>query len=107
MTSSIASTAADSTVVSPAQPQTWQIDPSHTLVEFSVRHMMVSTVKGRFPEIQGSIVLDDENPARSSVEVTLNAASVTTHDQQRDAHLRSADFFDADTFPSITFRSTR
>ncbi|SRR6266498_2532788 len=87
--------------------QTWTIDPSHTHVEFSVRHMMVSTVKGRFPAVSGTITLDDANLSRSTVDVDIAAASVNTHDEQRDAHLRSADFFDAEVFPTLAFRSTQ
>ena len=86
---------------------TWKIDPSHSLVEFSVRHMMVSTVKGRFAEVQGTIVDVADDPTQSSVEVSIPAASITTSDPQRDAHLRSADFFDAEQFPTITFKSRR
>jgi polyisoprenoid-binding protein YceI len=86
---------------------TWQIDPSHTRVEFSVRHMMVSTVKGHFTSVQGAIVIDEANPADSSVAIQIDPTSLTTSDEQRDAHLRSADFFDADQFPTITFVSTR
>src|SRR6266540_5960365 len=87
--------------------QTWTIDPSHTHVEFSVRHMMVSTVKGRFPAVSGTITLDDANLSRSTVDVDIAAASVNTHDEQRDAHLRSADFFDAEVFPTLAFPAPR
>jgi polyisoprenoid-binding protein YceI len=86
---------------------TWTIDNSHTLVEFSVRHLMISTVKGRFGEVSGKVVADDADPARAQIEVTINAASIDTREAQRDAHLRSADFFDAENFPALTFRSTR
>ena len=86
---------------------TWKIDPSHSLVEFSVRHMMVSTVKGRFAEVQGTIVDIANDPTQSSVEVSIPAASITTSDPQRDGHLRSPDFFDAEQYPTITFKSRR
>jgi polyisoprenoid-binding protein YceI len=86
---------------------TWTIDPSHTLIEFGVKHMMVSTVKGRFTGVQGTITADEQNPANSHAEVTIDATSITTGNEQRDAHLRSADFLDAETYPSITFTSTR
>src|SRR5438067_3881913 len=85
----------------------WQIDPTHSAVEFSVRHMMISTVKGRFTGIQGTIVDVAENPALSSVEVAIDPASISTADDKRDAHLRSPDFFDTATYPTITFKSTR
>jgi polyisoprenoid-binding protein YceI len=89
------------------QPQTWQIDAAHSLVEFSVRHMMVSTAKGRFADFAGSIVFDPQNLSASSVNVEIQANSVTTADPKRDEHLRSADFFDAETFPTLSFKSTR
>ncbi len=89
-----------------AAKSTWTIDPSHTLVEFSVRHMMVSTVKGRFPAVSGTLHIDDTDPTNSSVSVEIETKSITTHDEQRDAHLRSADFFEADAYPTITFKST-
>ena len=86
----------------------WEIDPKHTLVEFSVRHMMFTTVKGRFTAISGTIHCADEaDPSRSSVEAEIDAASITTGDEQRDAHLRSADFLDTEKYPKITFKSTR
>jgi polyisoprenoid-binding protein YceI len=85
----------------------WSIDPSHTLVEFGVRHMMFTTVKGRFSGIQGTIVFDEANPAQSSVEAEIDATSIDTRSEQRDAHLRSADFFDVEKYPTITFKSAK
>ncbi len=85
---------------------TWTIDPSHSVVEFSVKHMMFATVKGRFTEVAGTISLDSANVANSSVDVTIGAASIDTRDEKRDEHLRSADFFDVETFPTLTFKST-
>jgi polyisoprenoid-binding protein YceI len=85
----------------------WSIDPIHTHVEFAVRHMMIATVKGRFAEVEGSIVLDEANPANSSVEAKIGAASIETKEPNRDAHLRSADFLDAENHPYLTFKSTR
>jgi polyisoprenoid-binding protein YceI len=85
----------------------WQIDPAHSTVEFAVKHMMVTTVKGQFTGISGTITLDEADLARSSVAVEIDAASVTTRDPQRDGHLRSADFFDVANHPKITFTSTR
>jgi len=98
-----------STVSAPsaAGTTTWNIDNSHTLVEFSVRHLMISTVKGRFGEVNGKVIADDADPARAQIEATINVASIDTREAQRDAHLRSADFFDAENFPTLTFRSTR
>ncbi len=85
----------------------WTIDASHSAVEFSVKHMMFATAKGRFSDVQGTITLDNENVANSSVEVEIGAASIDTRDAKRDEHLKSADFFDVETFPTLTFTSTR
>ena len=85
----------------------WAIDPAHTLVEFSAKHMMITTVKGRFGEVKGEIRVDAENPAASAAEVEIAAASLDTRVEQRDAHLRSADFLDVEAYPAITFRSKR
>jgi polyisoprenoid-binding protein YceI len=91
----------------PATRTTWQIDPVHTSVEFGVKHMMFSTVKGRFPGIQGTIVLDRQDPTASAVDVEIDVTSIDTRDEKRDGHLRSADFFDADKYPAIRFKSSR
>jgi len=85
----------------------WQVDAAHSLVEFSVRHMMVSTVKGRFTDLSGSISDVGDDPTRSSVEIQIDVASINTADPRRDEHLRSADFLDAAQFPTIRFKSTR
>jgi polyisoprenoid-binding protein YceI len=85
---------------------TWQIDAAHTNVEFSVRHMMIATVKGRFSDVYGSIIADPDDPASGSVDVTINTASLDTGNDMRDKHLRSGDFFDAERFPNIRFTST-
>src|SRR5688572_33305511 len=85
----------------------WSIDPIHTHVEFAVRHMMIATVKGRFAEVEGTIVFDEASAAESRVEVRIPAASIDTKEPNRDAHLRSADFLDAENHPYLTFRSTR
>lgn len=84
----------------------WTLDQAHTNVGFSVRHMMVSKVKGRFGDFDATIEIDETQPERSSVEARIGAASIDTREPQRDAHLRSADFFDAEQYPEITFRST-
>ena len=86
---------------------TWTIDPAHTSVEFAVRHLMISTVRGRFAELGGNAELDDERPELSTVDLTINAASIDTRQADRDAHLRSADFFDVEHFPTMRFTSTR
>jgi polyisoprenoid-binding protein YceI len=84
---------------------TWEIDPIHSTVGFSVRHMMVSKVRGYFREFTGEIVTA-EDPGQSRVEATIVLASIDTRQEQRDAHIRSADFFDVETNPTMTFRST-
>jgi polyisoprenoid-binding protein YceI len=85
---------------------TWVIDPSHSLVEFTIRHLMVSKVRGRFGTFSGTITVADD-PSASSVEVTIDPDSVDTRDSQRDDHLRSSDFFHVDAHPTWTFKSTR
>lgn len=86
---------------------TWTLDPAHTSVEFSAKHMMVSTVRGKFATVTGTIVEDEANLANSTVEVEIDAASLDTRNDQRDTHLRSADFLDSENFPAITFKSTK
>ncbi|MDB4910618.1 MAG: YceI family protein [Gemmatimonadetes bacterium] len=95
------------TTQAPATSSTWKIDPSHSNVEFAVKHLMISTVKGHFADVEGEIVIANGDPSRSSVSATLKAASIDTRTGQRDDHLRSADFLDAANFPEITFKSTR
>jgi polyisoprenoid-binding protein YceI len=85
----------------------WRIDPSHSHVEFAVRHLMISTVKGRFADVSGTLIGDETNPENASIDITIPVGGIDTHESQRDAHLRSADFFDAERHPDITFRSTR
>lgn len=89
------------------QTTTWAIDPAHTHAGFAVRHLMISTVRGRFTEVSGAVVSPDPTTGQGRVDLTINVASIDTREPQRDAHLRSADFFDADQHPTITFRSTR
>ena len=86
-------------------PGKYAIDPAHTSVEFIGRHLMITKVRGRFPEVSGTITIDDE-PERSHVEVELQVASLDTGNSDRDGQLRSPDFFDVDEYPTITFRST-
>jgi polyisoprenoid-binding protein YceI len=84
----------------------WAIDASHSTAEFAVKHMMVSTVKGRFKNVSGTLSIDETNPDRSSIEAAIDVASVDTGVEQRDEHLRSDDFFNAAQYPQIMFRST-
>jgi polyisoprenoid-binding protein YceI len=95
------------TTQAPATSSTWKIDPAHSNVEFAVKHLMISTVKGRFADVDGEIVIANGDPSRSSATATIKAASIDTRTGQRDDHLRSADFLDAGTFPEITFKSKR
>jgi polyisoprenoid-binding protein YceI len=85
----------------------WQIDPAHTTVEFAVKHMMFTTVRGRFKSLNGSIEVDEQNPNNSKVEVEIDAASIDTGVPDRDAHLKSADFLDVENHPKLLFKSTR
>lgn len=84
---------------------TWEIDPSHSSASFSVRHMMIAKVHGAFSKLSGSLRLDRIDPNRSTVEAIIDASSIDTREPKRDEHLRSADFFDVQKFPSITFKS--
>jgi polyisoprenoid-binding protein YceI len=90
-----------------ATTTTWNIEPNHTVVEFSAKHMMITTVKGRFRDVSGTIVIDEANPARSRAEVSMAAATIDTGVAQRDQHLVSADFLDAENHKAITFKSKR
>src|ERR1700730_230119 len=89
------------------KPTPWQIDPAHSAAHFSVRHLMISNVRGEFTNISGSALIDPADLSNSSVEVTIQAASLSTREPQRDEHLRSADFFDVAKYPALTFRSKR
>ena len=86
---------------------TWNIDATHSGVNFSIRHLVVSKVRGRFAKYAGSVAVDDTDLTRSVVEATIDASSIDTGTAQRDDHLRSADFFDVEKFPELRFRSTR
>src|SRR5262245_63711893 len=88
------------------QKTVWNIDPAHSVAEFKVKHMMIANVKGHFSKITGVLTRDESNVANSSVEVATEAASIETRDAQRDAHLKSGDFFDVEKHPSLTFKST-
>jgi polyisoprenoid-binding protein YceI len=97
------------TTAAVATPTTtnWTLDATHSNVEFSVRHLMIATARGRFSGVTGAVVLDEENPAQSSIDVTIDASTVDTREPQRDTHLRSADFFDAEHYPVIVFNSRK
>jgi polyisoprenoid-binding protein YceI len=86
---------------------TWNIDPVHTTAEFKVKHMMISNVKGQFAAVTGVLTLDEEDVTKSRVEASIQAASINTRDADRDAHLKSADFFHVEKFPTLSFASTR
>jgi polyisoprenoid-binding protein YceI len=93
------------TAALPQTSTTWNIDPAHSLAEFKVKHMMMANVKGQFPKVSGALFLDESDLANSRVEASIEAASIHTRDDQRDAHLKSADFFDVEKFPTLTFKS--
>lgn len=86
---------------------TWQLDPTHSSVEFAVKHMMMTTVRGRFRELEAALHGEEDAPQRATLAVEMQVASVDTGVADRDTHLRSPDFFDAEHYPTITFRSTR
>jgi polyisoprenoid-binding protein YceI len=85
----------------------WTIDPTHTHAEFGVRHLMISTVKGHFSDVAGTVIVEDGDPTTAQVDVAIGVGSIDTRVEQRDQHLRSPDFFDVERFPTLTFRSTR
>ena len=86
---------------------TWQIDPKHSSAQFAVTHLMISTVRGEFHQLNGTVVVDDADISRSSVNVTIDATTVDTREPDRDKHLMSADFFDVAKYPTMAFKSTK
>ena len=86
---------------------TFQLDGAHSQASFTVKHLLISDVRGEFGKTEGVVVLDEADPSRSRVEATIDAATVNTRDEKRDAHLKGADFFDVAKFPAITFKSTK
>ena len=94
-------------VPSPAATTTWQIDPAHTAAGFSVKHMMIATVRGQFKGVTGTVNWDDQDISNSIVDVTIDANTVDTGEPKRDADLKSANFFDVAQYPTITFKSTK
>jgi polyisoprenoid-binding protein YceI len=89
-----------------AQTSTWKVDKAHSGAEFKVKHMMISNVKGHFSGIDGVLALNEDDVTKSHVEATIDASSITTREAQRDTHLKSADFFDVEKFPTLAFTST-
>ena len=92
---------------SAAAVTTWEIDPAHSHAQFKVRHLMISNVKGEFTKLSGTVKIDSADLTQSSVEVTVDTASISTRDPQRDGHLKSPDFFDVEQYPTITFKSSK
>jgi polyisoprenoid-binding protein YceI len=85
----------------------WVIDASHSTAEFTVRHLMITNVRGRFGKLAGNVEFDPEKPEQASIDATIDATSIDTRDEKRDAHLRSPDFFDTEKFPELKFRSKK
>lgn len=96
-----------STTQQPTAVSIWNIDPVHSIAEFRVRHMMISSVRGQFTGVKGSLTYNESDLPQSSVEATIDVSTINTHEPQRDAHLKSADFLDAEKYPTFTFKSSR
>lgn len=90
-----------------AQPAVWQIDPAHSAAQFTVRHLMISNVKGEFSKVTGTVVYDGKDLSKLSVDTTIDATTINTREPKRDTHLKSPDFLDVANFPTITFKSKR
>lgn len=90
-----------------AQPATWQIDPAHSSAQFTVRHLMVSNVRGEFGKVSGTVLYDAQNLSKISVEASIDTTSINTREPKRDTHLKSGEFLDVATYPTITFKSKR
>lgn len=90
-----------------AQAATWEIDPGHSAANFSVRHLMVSNVRGAFGKVTGTVTVDDKDITKSTVDASIDVSTIDTREAKRDEHLKSPDFFDAAKFPAITFKSTK
>jgi polyisoprenoid-binding protein YceI len=90
----------------PSAISTWNLDAAHSVAEFKVKHMMISNVKGQFTKLTGTLKFDEQDITNAAVEASIDAGSIHTRDAQRDAHLKSADFFDVEKFPALTFKST-
>lgn len=85
----------------------YQIDPAHSSAQFTIRHLMISNVRGDFKSVKGTVVYDPENASASSIEAEIDVNSLNTRDENRDAHVKSAEFFNVEKYPSITFKSTK
>ena len=107
MTTSATATPATGNPAQSGQKTTWAVDPAHSHVGFSIKHLMIATVRGSFTQVQGTVRVDESDPTTAEVDITIPTASVTTGEEKRDGHLRSPDFFDVDRFPNMTFRSKR
>ena len=97
---------APTNAAAPGTVTTWNLDPAHSGAEFKVKHMMISNVKGKFTGLSGVLKLDETDYTHSTVEASIPTASLSTGDDQRDGHVKSADFFDVEKFPAMTFKST-
>ena len=86
---------------------TYQIDTAHSSAQFKVRHMMIANVKGEFDKVSGTVNFDPANPTASTVEASIDVSTISTRDEQRDGHLKSADFLDVEKYPTITFKSKK
>jgi polyisoprenoid-binding protein YceI len=95
------------TALSSANATTWEIDPVHTSVQFSVRHMTITNVRGEFTKVSGKILSEGKDPGRVKIEATIDASSIDTRAPKRDKHLKSADFFDVEHYPTIVFKSKK
>jgi polyisoprenoid-binding protein YceI len=93
-------------VIAEVSTSTWQIDPVHSTVQFKVKHMMISNVKGEFTSVTGTLELNETDVTKSKLEASIDATTINTRDPQRDAHLKSADFLETEKFPVLTFKST-
>lgn len=90
-----------------ASTSVWKLDPNHTTIEFSAKHMMITTVRGRISDVEGTVTVNGGSPEKAVVAATMKAASIDTRTEQRDQHLRSADFLDVEKYPAVTFTSTK
>lgn len=103
----VLATAAALALPAVAQSETWAIDASHSDLSFRIQHLVISKVPGKFTKFEGTIIADPKAPTAGSVELKIDASSISTADEKRDGHLKSPEFFDVAKFPSITFRSTK